>query len=241
MKKITTKITVLVLLIMLINMNLISQMSSASYEFKVQPGAFIEHKVTEASSQNKSGYPIWIQMNSTNWIGLNLTKSTNIRTDVTLVNNSGVFGSLTFFNLSLINTTKLDELKLENQVLSNSIENFYWLNSFPIYQRTTTKEGWEQQARWDSDIKVVGNKIHQKVTDNFIFNTFNQSRIYEARYSIQGGIAEFFSFIFLNESELHDIFSINLESQYIPGFETYSIFFPLLIIVIVYRIKKIRK
>ncbi|MHA1992125.1 MAG: hypothetical protein ACW981_09715 [Candidatus Hodarchaeales archaeon] len=251
MKKLTTKITISLLLIMFINFNLISQMSTASFEFKVQPGAYVEHKITE--SYRKDGDQLitgrfWqADLGNGSIVNLNLTKGVKIRSDVNLVNNTGVFGTHTFFNVSEwnffnTNQTVYSEIKTKNDTLSYDILSAWWSfpQKLPIYQRTSTRDLWENQAQWDPNIKVVGNKVNYEYRFNWTNDGLEQE-VFKSTFAIQGGFAEFFSYIFLNRTEFQEVFSLNVESQYIAGFESYTVLIPLIIVGIVFRVSKNKK
>jgi hypothetical protein len=191
----------------------------SSYEYRVRPGAFMEYTVTDARSTNEEGMKWWGTLDNGSYHGINLTKGSSIRVDVTEANETFVSGFLTF----------LGNLKSENISLDYFSLTY---TSFSIVQQVTDKVIY-QQSNFGTNENLQGNIL----TTKWEWASGNGFLKQETRLNIVSGWVEFFAYIFLVNETIDRIFSMTRSSPVTPGFEISSIFIPLLIVGIAIRIK----
>jgi hypothetical protein len=190
----------------------------SSYEFKVQPGAFMEYTVTEARQGDNEGFLWWEVLNNGTYLPINITSGSKFRADVTEANETHVLGNITL--LSGLKTAKksLDYIYPNTKV------------GIPLVRQVTEKVEYQQMSL-GSNQKLQGNSF----TTEWEWNWGNGILKQEEKLNIISGWIEFFAYIFLvNETE-EEIFSMTRSSPVTPGFELSTIAFPILIVGIVIR------
>ena len=182
------------------------QSGSATYEFKVRPGASMEYEVTKAGSMEGSMYSISMFLKNGTYITFNVSKGTSFKVEVENVSTDDVLGSLS------ITDNKLGTLISPNISLTSVSMGAF---NIQFVEKVTDKASYVQWAQTFSNQELQGNLF--TVTNEWQLGGGRTQKLHTS-VNVISGFVEFFSFIFLVNESIEEVFSITRTSPTVPGY-----------------------